>query len=150
MAAGKMTGAAAAVVNKIQLRDPALANKIRQDLATGDRQAFITDTDQAATFKRYITPREWQTLLNGTTWDGKATAGSAFNAGPKAGAKAAEAAVPSITGFLSALVNPHTWLRVAEVGIGVLLVAVGVAKLTNAIPIATKLAGTVGKMPIPV
>jgi hypothetical protein len=45
-----------------------------------------------------------------------------------------------IKGFLSALANPNTWLRVAEVGLGVILLAVGVAKLTNAIPAATKIA----------
>jgi hypothetical protein len=53
-----------------------------------------------------------------------------------------------IGAFLAALVNPHTWLRVAEVGIGVLLLAVGVAKLTNVVPAATKIARTVGKLPI--
>jgi hypothetical protein len=46
----------------------------------------------------------------------------------------------SVTGFLSALANPNTWLRVAEVGLGVILLAVGIAKLTNAVPVATKIA----------
>lgn len=32
------------------------------------------------------------------------------------------------------------WIRVAEVALGLLLIAVGVAKLTNAVPIATKVA----------
>ena len=49
---------------------------------------------------------------------------------------------------LAGLFQANIWLRVAEVGIGILLVAVGVAKLTNAIPAATKIAKTVGKLPI--
>lgn len=51
---------------------------------------------------------------------------------------------------LAGLFQANIWLRVAEVGIGILLVAVGIAKLTNAIPAATKIAGVVSKMPIPV
>lgn len=45
-----------------------------------------------------------------------------------------------IPDFLAALTSKALWLRVAEVVLGLLLVAVGVAKLTNAVPIATKLA----------
>lgn len=51
---------------------------------------------------------------------------------------------------LAGLFQANIWLRVAEVGIGVLLLAVGIAKLTNAVPIASKIAGGVSKMPIPV
>jgi hypothetical protein len=47
----------------------------------------------------------------------------------------------SLSGFLSALTNPNTWLRVAEVGLGVILLAVGLAHLTGAVPAATKVAG---------
>lgn len=151
MAAGTMNAAATAVLNKIALRDQALAAKIRQDLANGDAKAFVLDTNTAVEQKKYITPREWQTLYWGTKFDGKAapTGGSAYTAGPKAAAGAAVDAVKSLNP-LAGLFQAHIWLRVAEVGIGVLLVAVGVAKLTNAIPIATKVAGAVGKMPIPV
>lgn len=46
-------------------------------------------------------------------------------------------------GFLSALSNANTWIRVAEVLVGVLLIAVGVAQLTHAVPIATKIAKAV-------
>lgn len=31
--------------------------------------------------------------------------------------------------FLGALTNPNTWIRVAEVGVGVILIAVGVAAM---------------------
>lgn len=51
---------------------------------------------------------------------------------------------------LAGLFQANIWLRVAEVGIGILLVAVGIAKLTNAVGIANKVAGAVGKLPIPI
>lgn len=49
---------------------------------------------------------------------------------------------------LAGLFQANIWLRVAEVGIGILLLAVGLAKLTDAVPAATKIASTVGKLPI--
>lgn len=44
---------------------------------------------------------------------------------------------------LKPLFNANIWLRVAEVIAGLLLVAIGVAELTKAIPVATKIAGMV-------
>ena len=44
---------------------------------------------------------------------------------------------------LKPLFNANIWLRVAEVIAGLLLVAIGVAELTKAIPLATKIAETV-------
>lgn len=44
--------------------------------------------------------------------------------------KTAESAAVTTGQFLSALTNPHTWVRVAEVGIGIALLIVGVIKLT--------------------
>jgi hypothetical protein len=41
---------------------------------------------------------------------------------------------------LAPLFQAHLWLRVVEVGLGLVLIAVGVAKLTNALPAATKIA----------
>lgn len=66
-------------------------------------------------------------------------------AGLVAGAEAAGNAITEIPGvreigsFFSALVDPNTWLRVAEIGLGVLLIAVGLAKLapTSALVKAT-------------
>lgn len=49
----------------------------------------------------------------------------------------------TINDLLSALSQANTWLRVGEVVIGLILIAVGVAKLTNAVPLATKIAGIV-------
>jgi len=41
---------------------------------------------------------------------------------------------------LAPLFQPSLWLRVAEVVLGLVLIAVGVAKLTSAVPVATKIA----------
>jgi hypothetical protein len=46
-------------------------------------------------------------------------------------------------GVLGPLFQAHIWIRVGEVALGLILIAVGVAKLTNAVPIATKIAKVV-------
>lgn len=46
----------------------------------------------------------------------------------------------AVVRFVDALLNPHTWLRVGEVALGLLLIAVGTAELTSAVPIASKVA----------
>lgn len=47
------------------------------------------------------------------------------------------------TNPIGALFQAHIWIRVGEVALGLILIAVGVAKLTNAVPIATKIAKVV-------
>ncbi len=44
---------------------------------------------------------------------------------------------------LAPLFQNNIWLRVGQVALGLILIAVGVAKLTNTVPIATKIAGLV-------
>lgn len=44
---------------------------------------------------------------------------------------------------LGPLFQAHIWIRVGEVLLGVVLIAVGVARLTNVVPIATKIAKAV-------
>lgn len=46
--------------------------------------------------------------------------------------------------FFSDLSQASTWVRVAEVLAGLVLIAVGVARITHAVPIATKVAKAVG------
>jgi hypothetical protein len=69
------------------------------------------------------------------------------------GPKDAAAAVGGIKGavtdtgdFLSRLTSAALWLRIAEVALGLILIAVGVAKLTNALPAATKVAKGAAKV----
>lgn len=45
--------------------------------------------------------------------------------------------------FLGSLSQASTWLRVAEGVLGVVLIAIGVARMTSAVPIATKIARSV-------
>jgi hypothetical protein len=52
-------------------------------------------------------------------------------------------ATGTLTDFLSRLSRGSTWIRVAEVALGLVLIAVGVAKMTSAVPAATKLAKAV-------
>lgn len=58
----------------------------------------------------------------------------------------ATGAATTIDDFLSRLTSPNLWLRVAEIALGLVLIAVGIAKLTDAIPLATKAAKTAGKI----
>lgn len=57
---------------------------------------------------------------------------------------AAQATGVDITGFLGRLIDPHTWLRVAEVALGIVLVVVGLVKLAP--PGVTKNVKTVAKV----
>jgi hypothetical protein len=52
-------------------------------------------------------------------------------------------ALDAISNFLGDLTQSSTWLRIAEGILGVVLIAVGIARITNAVPIATKIARTV-------
>lgn len=50
----------------------------------------------------------------------------------------------AIGDFFGRLGQANTWIRVAEVGLGIVLISIGIAKITNAVPIATKIAKTAG------
>lgn len=58
-------------------------------------------------------------------------------------ASASHAASNVSNDVLKPLFQASIWIRVAEVGLGVILIAIGVAKLTNAVPVATKIAKAV-------
>jgi hypothetical protein len=49
----------------------------------------------------------------------------------------------AIGDFFGRLGQANTWIRIGEVALGLLLVAIGVAKMTNVVPIATKIAGVI-------
>lgn len=51
--------------------------------------------------------------------------------------------VNAIGDFANRLTKASTWERVGEVLLGVILISIGVAHLTNAVPVATKIAGVV-------
>lgn len=72
---------------------------------------------------------------------GGAVAGT--NTGVIGQAQQAVGGTAGITDFLGRLTQAATWLRVAEVALGLVLIAVGLARITHAVPIATKIAGAV-------
>lgn len=47
--------------------------------------------------------------------------------------------------FFGRLTEASTWVRVGEVVLGLVLLAVGIARITHAVPIATKIAGVAAK-----
>lgn len=49
----------------------------------------------------------------------------------------------AIGDFFSRLTQSNTWLRIGEGVLGIILIAVGIARMTHAVPIATKIAGAV-------
>lgn len=51
--------------------------------------------------------------------------------------------IPNPLSGVEAIFQANIWIRVAEVVLGLVLVAVGLAKLTNAVPAATKIAKVV-------
>ena len=55
-------------------------------------------------------------------------------------AQASLSALPAVANPLAPLFQASIWVRVLEVVLGLVLIAVGVAKLTSAVPVATKIA----------
>lgn len=53
-----------------------------------------------------------------------------------------------LTQLLSALTSGALWIRVAEGVLGVVLIAIGLAKITRAVPVATKIAKTAGAVAV--
>lgn len=60
-------------------------------------------------------------------------------------AKSFNQPVTTVSEFLSRLTQASTWLRVLEVVLGVVVLAVGMARITNAVPVVTKIARTAAK-----
>lgn len=79
-----------------------------------------------------------------TALAGGATAGALGAAGAAAAPANPSTGWASVTDFLSRLTQASTWLRVAEVGIGIVLLAIGIARVTRSVPVATKIAKTAG------
>lgn len=73
-----------------------------------------------------------------------AAANAASNTTAVKGAGAVESALTAVPDFLSRLTSANLWERIGEVVLGLILLAVGVAHVTRAVPIATHIAKTVG------
>jgi hypothetical protein len=136
-------------LNQINTKDGPLALALWAHLTAGDMAKISADltkaksegfTSQAAAIEQFIKTHKF--VASSKSW---ATLQDEIDS-----AKGLTNAAVNSLNPLGGLFQANLWLRVAEVAIGVLLVGVGIAKLTNAIPAATKLAGAVGKLPIPV
>jgi hypothetical protein len=60
------------------------------------------------------------------------------------GSPPALSGLAAIGDFFSRLTQANTWLRVAEGALGIILIAIGLARLTHAVPVATQIAKTAG------
>lgn len=153
--------AAQDAVTDVSTHNPTLANQIKAEAGkfayTARMRMLIAQVrtfspaDANALTKLYSDPvlvkKYYKAVIDGVTQGiGNSLAAGAGAAGrvtQALGADVAHSASP-IAGFFQL----NLWLRVAEVGLGLLLVAVGVAKLTNAVPAATKVAAAVSKVPV--
>jgi hypothetical protein len=54
------------------------------------------------------------------------------------------AGLAQIGDFFGLLKQPATWIRIGQITVGVILLAVGIARITHAVPVATRVAKTVG------
>lgn len=80
----------------------------------------------------------------------KAFASNDLSAHAKAPVRAAVSTAEGVNSFLGRLGNPNLWVRVAEVVVGVVLIAIGLNAMLKGKPmsIVTGAAGTVGKAAI--
>lgn len=149
--------AATTAMQKLAKTSPALANRIVDDFINAGftysasvrndvDQAYLLNPGIGATLRAFFTDpvavrQEGQNVIAqvgqpiGTAVDNTATATAAVGKGVAAATGAALSTNP-----IGALFQAHIWIRVGEVALGLILIAVGVAKLTNAVPIATKIA----------
>jgi hypothetical protein len=128
----------------------------------GDGAAYQVWANAAIAKDRALTPAQayaiWATGTGvsaalGAAATGTATATGEAATGAAAGANQVAKALNPITSwaagieaigaFFEKLGSPALWIRVAEVAVGVILLAAGIAKMTNAIPVATKIAKAV-------
>jgi hypothetical protein len=123
----------------------------KADLTGAKGVTKVSSQDELIAAEFQATPGSWK--LFPFTAAGEAAA-SAYAGVPNPGAGgtagegvavvgAAESAATAVPDFLSRLTDATTWIRVAEVAAGLLLIAIGLAEITKAVPIATTIAKAV-------
>jgi hypothetical protein len=108
-------------------------------LGAGWHQLPILASDTLAQAQAYV-KTTYPTGATPTTSDVTAE-GQAVT--QEAGASQLLPGLQQVGSFFSALSQGNTWVRVAEGLLGIILIAVGLARLTHAVPVATKIAGAV-------
>lgn len=122
-------------LNQINAKDGPLALKLWTDLTAGNMSAIKADTakarsegfgSQADTIDKFVSSHKFSTVSK--TWNPIQDA-----------VNTASDAIKSLNP-LAGLFQANIWVRANEIALGIILIAVGVAKLTNAVPIATRIA----------
>lgn len=152
--------AATSAMRALAKKSPALANRIVDDFVNAGftySAAVRNDVDQAYLLNPAIgsklraffadpvaVQQEGRNVVAQIGQPVGSAAGNAADAAAALGQGVAKATGTALSSNpLAALFNAHIWIRVGEVALGLILIAVGVAKLTNAVPLATKIAGYV-------
>lgn len=106
--------------------------------------ASSTENGQAGAAKAYLAGTASSSNVAAMVYNYAESSKPLSSAGPLPGegaASSAVAGVESVTDFLSKLSSGALWLKVAEVAIGVILIAIGVAHVTGAQNVVSKAAG---------
>lgn len=146
--AAKKADAARAAMDRLKARNPALATKIVTDFAAAGykwsatvaadlRLAAAINARDARTIEAFLRDPAAVKYEAGRAISPFAGALDGIGVGAGVVAGTPEAILPAVgdmvpvTGFLRALTDPNLWLRVTEVGLGLLLIVVGLVKLTG-------------------
>jgi hypothetical protein len=108
-------------------------------LGAGWHQLPIPASDTLAQAQAYVAkayPAGAKPTTSDVTAEGQAVT-------QEAGASQLIPGLQQVGQFFGALAQGSTWIRVAEGILGIILIAVGLARITHAVPIATKIAGAV-------
>jgi len=121
------------------------------DITGGTVVALVSNDVELLAHEAEVAPGHWQ--LFPPTDAGQAAA-NAYVGSPDPKGKATTPgnpitgaigkAVPGVSGFFGALTQASTWERVGQVLLGLILIAIGLARMTSALPAATKIAKMAG------
>lgn len=124
------------VVNKISRpggpRGPQQTNYVIEQAATRPLNTV------AGPYSTKAEAQAWQTSANTAGNSPGSAVGGVTNAVGNA------TGLTAIGDFFSRLTQANTWIRAAEVVLGVVLLAIGIARITDAVPAATRIARTAG------
>lgn len=137
--AAKLTYSAAVRVDVATVKDPATRSALAAWFS--DPKAVAAYTKGLADAIGSATKGTGDAIGSGASVVGNAPT----DVGNAVGQGLANSFQGGILGFLGALSSPNTWLRVGEVVLGLLLVAVGVAKLAGPAALSATPAGRVVK-----
>jgi hypothetical protein len=126
-----------------------------QEQATAKSKTIVELSAQQNLFGPYATEAAAQAAVKGGTLTAPTPGGGGILPAPpgidtpaSGGASNPLSGLAAIGAFFSNLGQAATWEKVGEVVLGLILIAVGVARLTHAVPIATSIAKTAGAVAV--